>query len=96
MHAFTVIEKESQRAAAEALGAHLIAALGRHGIAATFEVSYASAGVTGETILAKLQELGCDLLVMGGYSHSRFREMVFGGVSRDILRDSWVPALVSH
>jgi nucleotide-binding universal stress UspA family protein len=33
---------------------------------------------------------------MGGYSHSRFREMLFGGVSRDILRDNWVPTLISH
>ncbi len=31
---------------------------------------------------------------MGGYSHSRFREMIFGGVSRDILRDTWAPTLV--
>jgi nucleotide-binding universal stress UspA family protein len=50
----------------------------------------------GEGILAGLGEDGCDLLIMGGYGHSRFREMVFGGASRDILRDTLVPTLVSH
>jgi len=41
-------------------------------------------------------EEGCDLLVMGGYSHTRFREMIFGGVSRHILRNAPVPVLLSH
>ncbi len=92
----TCIEDETQRAAAEAYGAPLVATLGRHGIHATFEVSYATGSATGEAILGKLVDDGCDLLIMGGYSRSRFREMIFGGVSRDILRDTWVPTLVSH
>lgn len=92
----TFIENETQRAAAEASGTPLVAALGRHGIHAAFEVSYATGSGTGEAILGKLLDEGCDLLIMGGYSRSRFREMIFGGVSRDILRDTWVPTLVSH
>ncbi len=96
VRAVTLIEKESQRAAAEALGADLIANLARHGIGASLDVSYAGNGSAGEAILSRLLEEGCDLLIMGGYSHSRFREMIFGGVSRDILRDTWVPTLVSH
>ena len=96
VRAITLIDSEEQRAAAEANGAPLVAALARHGIKATFEVSYTAGGSTGEAILAKLLDNGCDLLIMGGYSHSRFREMLFGGVSRDILRNTWVPTLVSH
>ena len=96
VRAITLIDNEDQRADAEANGAPLAAALARHGIKATFEVSYAAGGSTGEAILAKLLDNGCDLLIMGGYSHSRFREMLFGGVSRDILRNTWVPTLVSH
>jgi len=96
VRAVTFIESETQRAAAEAYGAPLIATLGRHGIQATFEAAYATGSATGEAILAKLVDEGCDLLIMGGYSRSRFREMIFGGVSRDILRDTWVPTLVSH
>jgi nucleotide-binding universal stress UspA family protein len=96
VRAVTLIEKEYQREAAEALGADLIASLARHGVAASLDVSYAGAGSAGEAILSRLIEEGCDLLIMGGYSHSRLREMIFGGVSRDILRDTWVPTLVSH
>jgi nucleotide-binding universal stress UspA family protein len=33
---------------------------------------------------------------MGGYSRSRLREMLFGGTSRTILSETWVPTLVSH
>ena len=93
---FTMIGDEDERAAAEANGAQLIATLGRHGVQAKFEVTVASRGTTGETICAKLADSDCDLLIMGGYSHSRLREMIFGGVSRDILRNTRVPTLVSH
>jgi nucleotide-binding universal stress UspA family protein len=96
VRAITLIENEEQRAAAEANGALIIATLARHGIEASLEVSYAASGATGKALLAKLVDNGCDLLILGGYSHSRFREMLFGGVSRDILRDTCVPALVSH
>ena len=96
VRAVTLIEKESQRGAAEALGADLIANLGRHGITASLDVSYAGSGSAGEAILSRLLDEGCDLLIMGGYSRSRLREMIFGGASRDILRDTWAPTLLSH
>ena len=37
-----------------------------------------------------------DLLVMGGYGHSRLREFVLGGATREILRDPLLPVLMSH
>ncbi|MDP3739233.1 MAG: universal stress protein [Hyphomonadaceae bacterium] len=40
--------------------------------------------------------VGADLVVLGLYGHSRLREMVLGGVSRDLLRDIPMPLLVSH
>jgi nucleotide-binding universal stress UspA family protein len=33
---------------------------------------------------------------MGAYGHSRMREAVFGGVTRDLLRDSPLPLLLAH
>jgi nucleotide-binding universal stress UspA family protein len=96
VRAITFIDKETQRPAAESRGASLIAALSRHGIRASFDVSFAGSVSAGEAILYRLLDEGCDLLIMGGYGHSRFREMIFGGVSREILRDTWVPTLVSH
>jgi len=35
-------------------------------------------------------------MVMGLYSHSRLREQVFGGVSREVLRHMTIPVLMSH
>ena len=40
--------------------------------------------------------LGADLLVMGGYSHSRLREVVFGGFTRSTLGDSAIAVLMAH
>jgi nucleotide-binding universal stress UspA family protein len=40
---------------------------------------------TGDALLQAVQARGCDLLVLGGYGHSRVREFVFGGVTRHVL-----------
>ena len=37
-----------------------------------------------------------DLIVMGGYGHSRLREAIIGGVSRDMIANTGVPLLISH
>lgn len=44
----------------------------------------------------RLSDLGAGLLVMGGYGHSRLREYITGGVSRDILTDLPGPVLIAH
>jgi nucleotide-binding universal stress UspA family protein len=49
-----------------------------------------------DTILTQISELDADLLVMGAYSHSRFRKIILGGVTRDILRDMNLPVLMAH
>jgi len=40
--------------------------------------------------------IGADLLVMGGYSHSRLRELILGGVTRHMLEKAAVPLLLAH
>lgn len=50
----------------------------------------------GDALLAAVAETGADLLVMGGYSHSRMREVVFGGVTRRVLRAADLPVLMAH
>jgi nucleotide-binding universal stress UspA family protein len=40
--------------------------------------------------------LEADLMVMGGYGHSRLREFVFGGVTRALSRSATMPVLMSH
>ena len=50
----------------------------------------------GNMLLSRAADLGTDLLVMGGYGHSRLREWVLGGATRTILDSMTVPVLMSH
>jgi nucleotide-binding universal stress UspA family protein len=80
------------------LAGDLVAHLGRHGLRARTQVIRHDLGTiaVSDTILTQVAELDADLLVMGAYSHSRFREIILGGVTRDILRDMNVPVLMAH
>jgi len=49
-----------------------------------------------DAILSHAADAGTDLLVMGGYGHSRLREFILGGVTRGILKTMTVPCLMSH
>jgi len=51
---------------------------------------------TVEAVLDEARFAGAELLVAGGYGHSRFREWIFGGFTRDILEATKVPILLSH
>ena len=53
-------------------------------------------GGVGDTIVAYAQEVNADLLVMGAYGHSRFREFVLGGATRSILTSPPLPVFLSH
>ena len=48
------------------------------------------------SILSVAADESLDLLVMGGYGHSRMQETVFGGVTRAMFRSMTVPVLMSH
>lgn len=47
-------------------------------------------------LLSAAADESLDLLVMGGYGHSRLREVVLGGVTRDMFRSMTMPVLMSH
>jgi len=49
-----------------------------------------------ESLLARAKDLKADLLVMGAYGHSQFREMVLGGVTEHMLQKADIPLLLSH
>jgi nucleotide-binding universal stress UspA family protein len=49
----------------------------------------------GDIILARAAELGCDLVTMGAYGHSRLAELVLGGTTRHLLRRMRVPVLLA-
>jgi nucleotide-binding universal stress UspA family protein len=49
-----------------------------------------------ETLLAASVAHGCGLLAMGGYSHARLREAMFGGFTRSVLDHAPLPVLMAH
>ena len=83
------------------VGEQVLAFLARHGIAA--ELSRHPSGAlplrrheVGETLLSLATDRAADLLVMGAYGHSRFRETILGGVTRTVLESMTIPTLMSH
>jgi nucleotide-binding universal stress UspA family protein len=76
-------------------GADIGEHLARHGLKVEVE-RIASKGEVTDMILSHAADAGADLLVMGGYGHSRLREFILGGVTRGILRTMTVPVLMSH
>lgn len=70
--------------------------LTKHGINASMDVLAAEDIDAGNAILSHAADTQADLLVMGGYGHSRLREWILGGVTRTILQTMTVPVLLSH
>jgi nucleotide-binding universal stress UspA family protein len=52
--------------------------------------------VKGGVLLNRAADLGADLLVVGAYGHSRVCELILGGVTRTLLRQMTLPALMTH
>lgn len=69
--------------------------LQRHGVRATCEEDITEID-TSDALLSRVSDLGADLIVMGGYGHSRLRERVMGGVTRGVLSHMTVPVLIAH
>ena len=73
----------------------MVAWLSTHGIRPATHVEAAGADV-GDRLLSRAADFGADLIVCGGYGHSRLREWVLGGTTRHLLEHMTVPTLLSH
>jgi len=80
----------------EKVGERIITFLARHGVTARLRPQVAEDIGAGELLLSQVSDLSADLVVMGGYSHSRFQERVMGGVTRVMMASMTVPVLMSH
>lgn len=78
------------------LRAELLDSLSRHGIDAEIESIPMMGLSVGDALLDYAKSRNQDLLVMGLYGHSRFRELLLGGASRDVLGHVSVPVFLSH
>jgi len=83
---------ERQASLQRELGEHLA----KHGLKARFDVIAGDDIDAGNAILSHAADVQADLLVIGGYGHSRLREWVLGGVTRTVLRTMTIPTLLSH
>ena len=82
---------------AEVPGAEIAAHLARHGLSVTAARTVRGGSISeADALLSYVADLGADLLVMGGYGHSRVRELTLGGVTRGVLQHMTLPVLMSH
>jgi len=77
-------------------GADIGQHLARHDLKVDVKRIVATDSDVANTILSYVADSAADLIVMGGYGHSRLREFILGGVTRGILEAMTVPTLMSH
>jgi nucleotide-binding universal stress UspA family protein len=70
--------------------------LARHGIKVELKRIVRADIDVANLILSHAADTSADLIVMGGYGHSRLREFVLGGVTRGLLQSMTVPTFMSH
>lgn len=74
----------------------LVVYLACHGVQASVRIMDTSSRSVPEALLGDARELGADLMVVGGYSRHRMREIVMGGVTQHLLGHADLPVLMVH
>jgi len=77
-------------------GSTLADYLALHGVVADVHLVDARGRAAGEVLLETAEKSKTDLLVMGGYSHSRLLEFIIGGVTQHIRSHATIPVLMAH
>ena len=77
-------------------GGLLCQLLVRHGIRAEVSVLARTLPRISDVLLRQCRDLDAGMLVMGAYGHSRFREAILGGATRNMLEQAEVPVLMAH
>lgn len=89
------VEEQNQRDARESVS-DVLRFLMRHGVKARSEVLGAGHADACETVTELARGMGAELVVAGGYGHSRVREWAFGGMTRSLLKQGSVNRLFSN
>ena len=90
----TVAKKDDNRS--EISGADIAHHLARHGMKVNLKRIVAPDTDVPNAVLSYAADASTDLIVMGGYGHSRLREFVLGGTTRGMLSSMTVPTFMSH
>jgi nucleotide-binding universal stress UspA family protein len=94
--AIEVVTIESRERRNELVGARIAEHLARHGLEVELKPIVGSDSDVAATILSHAADSAADLVVMGGYGHSRLREFILGGATDGMLRSMTVPTLMAH
>lgn len=74
----------------------MMAHLQRHGVTAEAMQVKIGDGDVGRSLLSTAKGLGADLMVMGAFHHSRWREFILGGVTLTVLEQATIPLFMAH
>jgi nucleotide-binding universal stress UspA family protein len=88
----TVLASQKRSAGAQELADYLK----WHGIKPAVNIFEAGSRSVGETLLEESRALDADLLVIGGYTHTRARQLLFGGVTRHVFAAADIPVMMAH
>lgn len=77
-------------------GGMLSQMLARHGVTCEVEVLGKTLPRTSDVLNRHVTDTGADMLVMGAYGHSRLREAILSGTTRNMLENATVPVLMAH
>lgn len=91
-----VVDPPAQSAERSEPGGQVSLWLARHGVKCEVSILSKSLPRISDVLMRFAAEHGSDLLLMGAYGHSRFREALLGGVTRDVLEDSELMVMMSH
>ena len=94
--AIDVVTVERQERRNELTGARIATHLARHGLKVELKSIVAPDIGVADAILSFAADNSTDLIVMGGYGHTRLREFVLGGATSGVLGAMTVPTLMSH
>jgi nucleotide-binding universal stress UspA family protein len=94
-HVLVATIAEDERVSARDSVADVVRFLMKHGVKARSEVLDADKMDAAEALLTTATETDAELVVAGGYGHSRLREWAFGGVTRSLLDDSSMNRLLA-
>lgn len=77
-------------------GGMLAGWLARHGVATEIDVISKTMPRISDLIARHAADIGADMVVMGAYGHSRFREAILGGATRHMLEGTKLPIFMAH
>jgi nucleotide-binding universal stress UspA family protein len=92
----TIVDPKAQGSERSDPGGLLCQMLVRHGVKAEVSVLAKTLPRVSDVLARQVMDMNADMLVMGAYGHSRLREAIMGGATRDTLHTSVVPVFMAH